>query len=108
MKRSRVVTAAAKAIQMSGSGSKVSGPPGNRPVGEYGYVDSYRVGHTTCSMTRSDSKPAASAAAANRRALAASEKFVLAKCRANFMAISLDGPSARGAAYHAGLGNPDR
>ena len=31
---------AAKAIQMSGSGNRVSGPPGNRPVGEYGYVDS--------------------------------------------------------------------
>src|SRR5262245_42467917 len=46
-------------------------------------------------MTRTDSKPAASPATANRLAPAASGKFVLAKCRANFMGISFDSPSVR-------------
>jgi hypothetical protein len=34
MKRSFVVMAAIAAIQISGSGSAPSGPPGSRPVGE--------------------------------------------------------------------------
>jgi hypothetical protein len=69
---SRIVgaAAAAKANQMSGSGIGVSGSAGIFPSGVYGYGESIVVGMTTCSPPHSDSKPAASAAAQVRVALA--------------------------------------
>jgi hypothetical protein len=36
--------------------------PGILPVGEYGYVEAYWFGTTTCSTVHSESNPAASAA----------------------------------------------
>jgi hypothetical protein len=70
--RMRVVTAAAKASQTSGSGTATNGPPGMVPDSEQGYTESCSTGTAMCWTAHSESYPAASADCANATACAGS------------------------------------
>ena len=82
---------------MSGSGiGKSSRPEPILPLGEYGYLDWYWAGTTTCSTVQIESKPAASAAWAN--STAAGPLLYLPRLACSAVRISFAG-SCRG--WHA-------